>query len=133
MAFHIFSRALLSGQPIEIYGDGEQSREFTYVDDAVRAVMLAAEKGAPGSVYNIGGGNEITLNEAIQMLMQISGREVPLHYGEKQPGDARRTAADASLTHRELGYEPEVDLEQGLRAEFGWLESLLGLPVARES
>jgi nucleoside-diphosphate-sugar epimerase len=133
MAFHIFSRALLSGQPIEVYGDGEQSREFTYVDDAVRAVMLAAEKGAPGSVYNIGGGSEVTLNEAIRLLMQISGREVPLRYGEKQPGDARRTAADASLTRRELGYEPKVGLEQGLRAEFGWLESLLSLPVARES
>ena len=133
MAFHVFLRALLSGTPIDVFGDGEQSREFTYVDDIVRALLLAAERGAPGAVYNVGGGDEVTLNQAIGLLMQVSGREVPLRYGERQPGDARRTAADPTLARRDLGYEPRVGLEQGLRAEYGWLEALLRAPAGRDA
>ena len=124
MAFHIFTRALLTGRPIDIFGDGEQSREFTYVEDLVNALVLAARKGAPGAVYNIGGGSEVTLNDALALLVKISGRGVEVRYGDKQPGDARRTAADPTLAHRDLGYQPRVGLEEGLRAQYEWLERL---------
>jgi UDP-glucose 4-epimerase len=129
MAFHIFARALLTGRAIDIFGDGEQSREFTYVGDAVRALLLAAERGEPGAVYNIGGGDEVTLNAAIALLMKVSGRRVAVCYGDNQPGDARRTAADPALARRALGYEPRTGLEDGLRAEYAWLEALLAQPA----
>jgi nucleoside-diphosphate-sugar epimerase len=131
MAFHIFARSLLTGRPIEIFGDGEQSREFTYVGDAVRALLLAAERGRPGAVYNIGGGEEVTLDAALALLMKTSGREVPVHHSEDQPGDARRTAADPALARRDLGYEPRIGLEEGLRSEYAWLEALLTQPAGR--
>jgi nucleoside-diphosphate-sugar epimerase len=128
MAFHIFMCALLTGRPIEVFGDGEQSREFTYVDDLVNALVLAPGKGPAGGVYNIGGGSEVTLNDALDLLMRISGRSVEVRYGDKQPGDARRTAADPTLARRDLEYEPRVGLEEGLRAQYEWLEKLVREP-----
>ena len=125
MAFHIFCRKLLTGSPIQIFGDGEQSREFTFVRDIVRAIRLAGEKGTAGGVYNVGGGSETTLNATIKLLMDISGKTVPLEHTERQPGDARRTVADSTLARRDLGYAPEVGLEEGLRAELDYITALL--------
>jgi UDP-glucose 4-epimerase len=125
MAFHVFGRALLTGAPIQVFGDGEQSREFTYVDDVVKALILAAERGSSGAVYNVGGGSEVTLNQALRLLESISGRSVPVQYSETQPGDARRTAADLTLAREQLGYAPRTGLEAGLRAELDWLAALL--------
>jgi UDP-glucose 4-epimerase len=133
MAFHIFGRALLEGRPIEIFGDGEQSREFTYVGDVLEGVVQAAERGAPGSVYNIGGGSEVSLNEALRLLFEISGRSVPVHHLESKAGDARRTAADMTLARRELGFAPRVSLEDGLAQEMRWLEELLAAGSLAES
>ena len=127
MAFHIFGKALLTGRPIDVYGDGEQSREFTYVDDVVRAVLLAGERGEPGAVYNIGGGSEVTLNAVLEQMMSIAGREVPLRYGETMPGDVKRTAADPTLAREKLGYQASIPLAQGLQAELAWLEELVRL------
>ena len=130
MAFHVFGRALLSGQPIDIHGDGEQSREFTHVDDVVEAMILAAERGAPGAIYNVGGGSEVTLNAAVALLMELSGRAVPVRHGERVAGDARRTVADSTLARREQGYQPRVKLEDGLQAELAWLKVLSDIEAA---
>lgn len=127
MAFHIFIRALLAGQALEIYGDGRHSRDFTYVSDIVTTNLLAAEKGRPGQVYNVGGGAEVPLNDVVRTLKTLTGRDVPIHYMEVQGGDPRRTAADTALAREELGFQPEVDLEQGLRWQIGWLEDILSM------
>ena len=125
MAFQIFIRGLLMGQSIEILGDGEQTRDFTYVDDIVTANLLAAEKGRPGRVYNIAGGVEVTVNEVVRTLSCLTGKIVPVHNRQTQGGDARRTAADTSLARAELGYEPMVGLEEGLKREVGWVREVL--------
>ena len=125
MAFHIFCRKLLSGSPIQIFGDGEQSREFTFVQDIVRALRQASERGAAGGVYNVGGGSETTLNATVRLLMDIAGKTAPLEHTERQPGDARRTVADSTRARRDLGYAPEIGLEEGLRAELAYVSELL--------
>ncbi len=127
MAFHIFIRNLLTGDPIEVFGDGGQSREFTFVDDVVTANLLAAERGRPGAVYNIGGGSEVTLAGAIETVRSLTGRDGPVRYRAEQAGDARRTAADIGLARRELGYRPEVGLEEGLCRQIAWLEEAYAL------
>ena len=125
MAFHIFTRAMLTGRPIQVYGDGRQTRDFTFIDDAVEANMLAAANGPAGSVFNIGGGARVSLMDVIEQLMQHTGREVPLQFGDTQRGDARHTAADISQAQTVLGYQPQVSLDLGLAREVNWLRELL--------
>ncbi len=125
MFFHLFCRAVIEGRPIEVFGDGNQSREFTYVGDVVDAFVAAAASGRPGEVYNIGGGGEVTVNDTIATLEAISGRTADVLYVGSQAGDARRTAADISKARRELGFAPRVGLREGLEREYRWVESLL--------
>ncbi len=131
MAFHIFCRALLEGQPINIFGDGEQSREFTFVHDVVRAIIAAGDKGTPGEVYNVGGGGEVTVNEAIQILREVSGKGTEVRYGESMAGDARRTVADTSKAREGLGFVPETGLREGLEAEYRYVEELLRVSATK--
>jgi len=131
MAFHIFCRALLEGTPITIFGDGEQSREFTYVHDVVQAIVAAAEKGRAGEVYNVGGGGEVTVNAAIQILREVSGRDTEVRYGESMAGDARRTVADTSKARNDLGFVPSIGLREGLEAEYRYVEDLLKASAAK--
>ena len=122
MAFHRFIRAVLDGRPIEVYGDGEQSRDVTYVGDAVAATIAAGEASeAPGKTINVGGGSVVTVNECLRVLASVSSREVEIVYGDAQPGDARHTSADLSLAKEVLGFAPSTPLEVGLRAEWDWL------------
>jgi UDP-glucose 4-epimerase len=125
MFFHRLCRALIEGEPIEVFGDGNQSREFTCGGDVVDAFIAAAEHGRPGELYNIGGGSEVTVNEAIELLESISGRRAVVHRTETQAGDARRTAADISKARRDLHFEPRVGLREGLEREYRWLEALV--------
>ncbi|MCX6022828.1 MAG: NAD-dependent epimerase/dehydratase family protein [Chloroflexi bacterium] len=125
MAFHIFLRALLTGAPIHVFGDGGQTRDFTFVGDVVQANMLAAEHGRPGGVYNIGGGSQIGLLEVVRMLERITGRRADLHFEDRQKGDARHTAADTSQAKADLGYQPAVDLESGLTREATWMRGMV--------
>jgi len=124
MAFHRFIRQILRGQPLEIYGDGDQTRDFTFVSDAVQANLLAMQRGEDGGVYNIGGGARVTVNETIRLLEQITGREAQIVYRPSQHGDVRDTWADTRRAGIELGFQPQVSLEEGLRAEVEWLEQL---------
>jgi nucleoside-diphosphate-sugar epimerase len=124
MGFHKFLRAVLQGKPISVFGDGEQTRDFTYVDDAVSATIAAAERGVPGRAYNIGGGSRVTVNQIVEMVGQVTGRAVRVERGPAQKGDMRDTYADTSLARADLGFSPSVSLLDGLAAEARWLESM---------
>lgn len=121
MAFHRFLRALLASRAISLYGDGEQTRDFTFVDDAVAATRAAADHGTPGRVYNIGGGSRVSMNEVIALLGQVVGRAPMVSREGVQKGDMRDTYADTSLARTELGFQPRMPLAEGLEAEYRWL------------
>lgn len=124
MGFHRFLRAALTGTPITLYGDGEQTRDFTYVDDIVAALMAAGDRGRAGAVYNIGGGSRVSINQVLAQIEQIAGRPLDIRREPAQKGDMRDTFADTSLARTELGFAPRTSLADGLRAEYEWLKSL---------
>ena len=125
MGFHKFLRATLQGQPITLYGDGEQTRDFTFVHDAVEANVAAALRGVPGRVYNIGGGSRVSVNHVLAMIARVSGRQPIVSVDSAQKGDMRHTYADTSLARADLGFVPKVGLEEGLAAEHAWLTEIL--------
>jgi nucleoside-diphosphate-sugar epimerase len=114
MAFNRFIGAALNDGTIKIFGDGEQVREFTYVGDCVEATCAAATRGESGAVYNIAGGSETTVNQVIEVIGELAEKPPRVEYLEAMKGDARRTGADISRARAELGYEPRVDLREGL-------------------
>jgi nucleoside-diphosphate-sugar epimerase len=124
MAFHRFITAALKGEPITLYGDGEQTRDFTYVSDAVAATMAAGTKGVPGRVYNVGGGSRVSVNQLFDLLERISGKRLDVRREPTQKGDMRDTFADTTLAHTDLGFRPQVTLEQGVEAEYRWLAGI---------
>lgn len=128
MAFSRFIRAAAAGREIEIYGDGFQSRDFTYVDDVVAATLAAAQNGRPGQVYNIGGGSRANLREVLETLTRIMDQELKVTFGDKVKGDVRHTAADISRARDELGYRPRTALSEGLAAEVAWLREMMVYP-----
>jgi UDP-glucose 4-epimerase len=125
MGFHKFLRATILGEPITVYGDGDQTRDFTFVSDAVSANVAAATRGVPGRVYNIGGGSRVSVNDVLEMIARVSGRKPAVTVDPVQKGDMRHTYADTSLARTDLGYAPTVGLEQGLAAEHQWLTGIL--------
>jgi nucleoside-diphosphate-sugar epimerase len=114
MAFSRFIAAALANRPLKILGDGGQSRDFTYVGDAVAATIEAGAKGEPGSTYNIAGGCQATVLEVVKTLEQLLERPLEREHVEPVPGDPRKTGADISAAKQDLDYEPTVPLEQGL-------------------
>jgi UDP-glucose 4-epimerase len=127
MGFHKFIRATLLGQPLSVFGDGEQTRDFTFVADAVSATIAAATRGVPGRVYNIGGGSRVSVNQVLEMIARVSGRQPLVSVESNQKGDMRHTYADTRLARADLGFTPTVDLEEGLAAEHAWLKRTLDL------
>jgi nucleoside-diphosphate-sugar epimerase len=120
MAFARVVEALAGGAPFELYGDGLQSRAFTFVADAVEATVAAMDAAMPGSVYNVGGGTEATMRDAIALLEQVSGRGLELIERPTAKGDVRRTAPDTTRAERDLGWRAETPLEDGLKAQWDW-------------
>lgn len=117
----LFMRALIERQPPTIFGDGEQSRDFTYVEDvAALCLKASAAKGVSGKVYNAGNGNRYTLNSVWEHLQKIEGISLPANYGPARAGDVRDSQADTTLARRELGHDPQFSLEQGLRRTLAW-------------
>jgi nucleoside-diphosphate-sugar epimerase len=120
MAFTRMVLCLAEGRPFELYGDGTQSRSFTYVDDVVEATILAMERAPAGTVYNVGGGVEVSVLEAIEALGRISGRRLEIVRGARIEGDVKRTKADTSRIAAELGWQPQTPFEEGLEAQWRW-------------
>lgn len=125
MAFHRFLKALWMGEPLVLYGDGKQSRDFTYVSDVVEANLKATELGRLGEVYNIGGGARSSLLEALAIMEKVTGRRPTLVRENSQRGDVRHTWAQISRAREELEFKPMVSLEEGIARESEWMLSTL--------
>jgi UDP-glucuronate 4-epimerase len=126
MAFTRMAFALAEGRPFDLYGDGAQTRGWTYVSDVVSATLAAMERGQ--GTYNVGGGLEASMREAIAILERIAGRRLALREQPPVPGDQRRTSADTTRIRRELGWEPRVSLEDGLLAQWNWASARVAAP-----
>jgi nucleoside-diphosphate-sugar epimerase len=121
MAFHRFLRAARDAGKVAVYGDGKQTRDFTFVDDVVAALQAAALSGRPGCVYNVGGGERVALNEVLRMVEDVTGRALRVERQETQKGDMRDTFADTAAAARDLGFRSSVTLREGLTREWDWL------------
>jgi len=124
MFFHIFMRALLRGDDVPLYDDGEQTRDFTFCGDIVDGILGAASYSGEGEVFNLGGGSEISVLGAITIIERIAGRKAKLKRFDRQKGDVRHTRARLDEARRKLGYAPKFGLEAGLAAEWEWILSL---------
>ena len=133
MAFHRFMRAYVEGRPIELFGDGDQTRDFTFVTDTVSATVAAARSGLPGRTYNVGGGSRVTLNEALSVLQAVIGAPLLINRGAVQRGDVRDTLADTALAAADLSFAPAVSLQDGLAAEWTWFQTTRGTAAALAS
>src|SRR5712691_5255144 len=122
MAFHRFLKAARDGEAIHVYGDGAQTRDFTYVTDIVTATRAAADSGQPGHVYNVGGGERIALRDVLRRIEDVTGRRLTLVREEVQKGDMRDTFADTTAARADLAFRPTVALGEGLEREWRWLK-----------
>jgi UDP-glucuronate 4-epimerase len=130
MAFNRFCRAALEGNPITVYGDGEQTRDFTFVADVVAATRAAAfTDGVVGQVYNIGGGSRVSVNQAIDLLEHMVDGDLDVVRMERERGDVKNTGGDTTKAQRDLGFSPSVEFAEGLAAEFDWTKA----QIERES
>jgi UDP-glucose 4-epimerase len=122
MAFRRFCEAIAAHAPLELYGDGHQTRDFTFVDDVVAAARAAgaAERGG-GRIYNVGGGSRVSLNRTLELLAGLAGRPLDVRRAQREAGDAHDTGADISRARAELGFAPATTLEEGLAAELEWV------------
>lgn len=117
----LFLKALIERRPPTIFGDGEQSRDFTFVEDVVTLILKAARaEGVAGKVYNAGNGNRYTLNQVWEVLQKLEGVSIKPVYGPLRPGDVRDSQADTSAAVRDLGHAPSFSLEEGLKQTLAW-------------
>jgi nucleoside-diphosphate-sugar epimerase len=128
----LFNAALLGGTNPTIYGDGEQSRDFVYVQNVVGAILLAAEvEGAAGQAYNVGTGNRYTLNQTIALLEKITGRTAGAKHAVAREGDIRDSQADITRATKVLGYQARVAFEEGLKNTWEWFSANQAAPSGR--
>lgn len=121
MAFHRLIEAAIQGSPFPLFGTGEQIRDFTYVSDVVAAIRSAGTASlAPGSVYNVAGGVEVSLNEVIRVVKEVTGASIELDRKPVQAGDAYRTGGSTRLAQSELAWIPQVSLRDGIAAQVAW-------------
>ncbi len=127
MAYNILIRALLEDRPFTMYGDGTQTRSNTFVSDCVKGTLLAFEKRdrALGKIFNIGGGETVSLNRVVEILEEITGRRARIERRPPRPGDQKHTAADISRARQELNYQPTTPVVEGLRAQVAWQKEIL--------
>ncbi len=126
MAFHRFIRALLTGDEIVIYGDGGQTRDFTYIDDVVEGTLRCMDRGAPGRIYNIGGGHQRVLIQTVELIASLAGAKPGISFQDSQKGDVKDTLADPSLLKADTGFAPETGLKHGLEEQIKWQRQILG-------
>jgi UDP-glucose 4-epimerase len=120
MGFHRFFEAVRRGEPVTVYGDGDQERDFTYVDEAAAATIAALTRPAPEFAYNVGGGHSVSVNAVLDLMERVTGRRIPRSHAPAPPGDPRRTSADTARARRDLGYAPRTELEEGLKRQWEW-------------
>jgi UDP-glucuronate 4-epimerase len=120
MAYHLFTEALLDGRPITVFGDGEQSRSNTFISDCVAGTIAAIDGAATGEIYNVAGGEEITLNDAIAVIASALEVRPVIHHGPARDGDQRRTAADTTKAEAAFGYRVTTGARAGLEAQVDW-------------
>jgi UDP-glucose 4-epimerase len=118
LAINIFTGKALNNEPIEVFGDGEKTRDFTFIDNIIDANLRAIERGS--GVYNIGGGERISINELAKRIVAIVGSESKIIYSDSVKGDAEHTWSDVSKARRDIGYEPGIGLDQGLERYVEW-------------
>ncbi|HEX6724016.1 MAG TPA: NAD-dependent epimerase/dehydratase family protein [Gaiella sp.] len=128
MAFTPMLEALAAGTPFRLFGDGSVSRSFTYVADAVVGTIAAMTRGRAGEIYNVGGGEEASMSEAIALAEHVAGRELAIERHGAAVGDVRRTRADVTKAGAELGWEPTTGLADGLRAHWEWVAARVAAP-----
>lgn len=124
MAFHRLLRSAKTGESFPLYGDGKQTRDFTFVADAVAATIAASRTGKPGAVYNIGGGSRVSMLEVIETIEKITGETLTIDAHPVQKGDMRDTYADTTAARRDLDYQPATSLAEGLASEWEWMQQL---------
>ncbi|MBI4887889.1 MAG: NAD-dependent epimerase/dehydratase family protein [Acidobacteria bacterium] len=124
MAFARFFSAVRRGEPVTMFGDGRQTRDYTFVADAVSATMAAATRGTPGGVYNIGGGSRVELLNVFELIGQVTGRPLRIERLEAQRGDMHDTCADTTRARTDLAFAPTVTLDEGLRAQYEWMSAV---------
>ena len=129
MAFHRFCRSMLRGEPIIVYGDGTQSRDFTFIADAIEANVRAWTRSAAQGVYNVGGGSQVEVREAIALLERFLGVAAQVRFEPRPPGDPLRTRADAERIRADLEFVPATPIEHGLAAEAEWARGLYAAGV----
>jgi UDP-glucose 4-epimerase len=121
MAFHRLLKCALKGTPFRLFGDGRQTRDFTFIGDAVAATLAASERGRRGAAYNVGGGSRVSMLEVIETVREVTGRGLEVVMEPSQKGDMRDTYADTSAARRDFGYEPRTSLREGLQREWDWI------------
>lgn len=126
MAFHRFFKAILQGQEITLYGDGRQTRDFTYIDDIINSCIQAMNLTEHGQVFNIGGGQRISILQVLKIMEEITELPVSVQYQPKQAGDPPDTWADISKAKSLLGLNPSITIEQGLRNQWAYIQKLYG-------
>ncbi len=124
MAFNIFIKRMLKGDPLPVFAGGSQTRDFTYIDDITEGMVLAARKSIPGEVYNLGGGNRISLNGAIKVIEELAGKKAGVLRKGEAKGDVKHTWSDISKAKKQFGYSPKTGIAEGLKKEFEWLKNL---------
>lgn len=123
MAFHRFLKAIGKSIAIKLYGDGQQTRDFTFIYDIIKANVSSITNGIPGEIYNIGGGTQIKLIDIIPILEKICQKKIRIKRQEGQKGDVRHTFANIEKAKKDLNYVPRVSLEDGLREEWNWIQN----------
>lgn len=124
MAFHKFFKCISEDKNISIYGDGNQTRDFTYIDDIIEANHASIDKGKAGEIYNIGGGNRNKLNDIIPLLEEICRKKIKLSYQEEHKGDVPHTYASVEKARADIDYSPQTHLQDGLKEEWAWIQKL---------
>jgi nucleoside-diphosphate-sugar epimerase len=125
MAFHRFIKGAMRGTPVRVFGNGEQTRDFTFVSDIVAANLAAAHYTGNETLFNIGGGSRASVNRALDIIGQYADGDFDVQYQDTEKGDVKHTYADTTRARTELGFEPGFTLEEGLDREATWIGSML--------
>jgi UDP-glucose 4-epimerase len=124
MAFHKFFKSTSENKPITVFGTGEQTRDFTYINDIIDAIFACINNGQTGETYNLGGGNRKMLKDLLPLFEEICGKKISVKWEEKQKGDVPHTLADIQKAKKDLGFAPRTAIDEGLSEEWRWIKNL---------